>query len=58
MDLLYILIAILGIALVIGGIMRIVGGAVVAGVVMLILGLLITPSGFVFGVSVPALSLF
>ncbi len=38
--------------------MRIVAGAVVAGVVMLVLGLLITPSGFVFGVSVPALSLF
>lgn len=37
--------------------MRIVGGAVVAGVVMLLLGLLLTPSGFVFGVGVPALGL-
>jgi hypothetical protein len=47
MDILTILLAILGIALIVGGVMRIIGGAIVAGVIMLILGLVITPSGFI-----------
>lgn len=53
MGLLWILAAIIGIALIIGGIMRIVGGAVVVGVVMLLLGLLIAPSGLWLGVATP-----
>jgi hypothetical protein len=49
MALIWILLAILGIALIVAGIMRIVGGALVPGIILLLLGLLITPSGFFLG---------